>query len=183
MKNELQRLFVFFLAAVALFVILFAFLGPQGKKINLKEIEFSTTNSSELYFKNIRSYFYDKEENTDANFMLYRINSREKDSSKLKLNFLLVNNWLMNECYLIAESKSENLHVEWKLKEQEGRIRLQGENNRAHFIFGAELFEQLDRGAELWWVDSGTKELLSEEEKSSLKTSLKDYFKLVGKLR
>jgi hypothetical protein len=183
MKNELQRLFLIFLAAIAVFVVLYAFWGPQGKKINLKEIEFSTTNSSELYFKNIRSYFYDKEENADAKFVLYRINSREKDSSKLKLNFLLVNNWSMNECYLIAESNKENPSLKWKLEEEVGSIELEGENNRAHFIFGAELFEQLDRSADLWWIDSGAEKVLTEEEKSSLKTSLKDYFKLVGKLR
>ena len=183
MKNELSRLFGYFLGAVVIFVFLFALFGPQGKKINLKEIEFNTTNSSELYFKNIRSYFYEKEDKPDAKFILYRINSREKDSSKLKLQFLLVHNWLLNECYLISEPQNSNLQVEWKYKDEFGTIELQGENNRAHFIFGAECFEQLDRGAQLWLIHSGKRISFTEEEKSSLKTSLKDYFKLVGKLR
>ena len=183
MKNELGRLFLFFLGAVLIFITLFALFGPQGKKINLKEIEFNTTNSSDLYFKNIRSYFYEKEEDPNARFVLYRINSREKDSSKLKLQFLLVHNWLLSECYLIAEPAKADFRIEWKYEGKLGRINLKGENNRAHFIFAAELFEQLDRKADLWLLHTTSKIPFSEEEKASLRTTLKDYFKLVGKLR
>lgn len=183
MKSELGRIFLYFLGAVFIFIVLFALFGPQGKKINLKEIEFTTTNSSELYFKNIRSYFYDKEEINDANFLLYRIKSREKDSIKINLQFLLVHNWLLNECYLIAETHHPGLQVEWEYDDEFGTIKLNGENNRAHFIFGAELFEQLDRDADIRLVNAGSKKEFSQEERSSLKTSLKDYFKLVGKLR
>ena len=183
MKNELGRVFIFFLGAVVIFVSLFAVFDPKGKKINLKEIEFSTTKSSELYFKNMRSYFYDKEEINDSKFLLYRINNREKDSNKVSLHFLLVHNWLLNECYLVAEPQNVGLQVEWEYEDELGTIELTGENNRAHFVFGAEVFEQLERNATLWWVDSDTKKVLPEAEKSSLKTSLKDYFKLVGKLR
>lgn len=183
MKSELGRIFLFFLGGVFVFILLFALFGPQGKKINLKEIEFTTTNSSELYFKNIRAYFYDKEEKEDAKFFLYRINSREKDSSQLKLHFLLVHNWLLNECYLIAEPRNIDFEIEWNYEDEFGTIRLNGENNRAHFIFGAELFEQLNRDADIRLVAAGTKKDFTEEEKSSLKTSLQDYFKLVGKLR
>ncbi|MFT6166758.1 MAG: hypothetical protein ACJASF_001451 [Vicingaceae bacterium] len=183
MKSELGRLFLFFLGSVVIFVTLFALFGPQGKKISLKEIEFNTTNSSELYFKNIRSYFYDKEEDPNARFILYKINNREKDSNKLKLQFLLVHNWLLNECYLIAEPYKTDFQIEWQYEDKLGSINLKGENNRAHFIFAAELFEQLDRKADMWILYNATKIPFSEEEKASLRTTLKDYFKLVGKVR
>ena len=162
-------------------VCLFALFGTSNKRINLKKINFSSTASSELYFKNMRSYFYDKEERKDAQFVLYRIGSREQ--SQKKLNFILVSNWLMSEYYLISESKSSNALLDWKYKEEAGSISLTGENNRAHFVFGAELFEQLERKADIWLVDSDKRTPFTEEEKASLKTSLIDYFKLVGKLR
>ena len=44
MKSELGRIFLYFLGAVFIFIVLFALFGQQGKKINLKEIEFTTTN-------------------------------------------------------------------------------------------------------------------------------------------
>lgn len=178
MKNELQKWFLYFVGAALLFVILFSAFGPKGKQINLQEIAFTSTNSSELYFKNIRSYFYDKEEREDARFMLYRIGSRTED-----LSFVLVNNWLMDESYIIVESKHDNFSVEWRYKNETGIVKLDGENNRAHYIFAAELFEQLDRKADLWLLNDATKSPFTEEEKASLRTTLKDYFKLVGKLR
>ena len=92
MKNELQKWFLYFVGATLLFIITYSIFGPKAKQINLQEIAFTSTNSSELYFKNMRSYFYDKEEREDARFMLYRIGSRND-----ALSFILVNNWLMDE--------------------------------------------------------------------------------------
>ena len=178
MKNKLQKWFVCFISVVILFVAAFSIFGPEGKQINLKEIEFRTTHSSELYFKNIRSYFYDQEEREDAMFKLYRIDSRKE-----KLSFLLVSNWLIDESYIIAESDYENFELAWSFDGAEGTIELKGEDNRAHYVFAAEFFEQLDRKADVWLLNSATKIPFTEEEKSSLRTTLKDYFKLVGKLR
>ncbi|MDA9072160.1 hypothetical protein N9J85_00560 [bacterium] len=178
MKNELQKWFLYFVGATLLFIITYSIFGPKAKQINLQEIAFTSTNSSELYFKNMRSYFYDKEEREDARFMLYRIGSRND-----ALSFILVNNWLMDESYIIVESKYDNFSVEWHYENETGIVKLDGENNRAHYVFAAELFEQLDRKADLWLLNSATKIPFSEEEKASLLTTLKDYFKLVGKLR
>jgi len=178
MKNKLQKWFLYFLGAVFVLVVAFSVFGPEGKQINLKEIEFRTTNSSELYFKNIRSYFYDKEEREDARFKLYRIKSRKE-----KLNFLLVSNWLMDESYIMAESNYSQFKIVWSFEGATDTITLNGQSNRAHYIFAAEVFEQLDRKAELWLLNSATKVPFTEEEKSSLRTTLKDYFKLAGKLR
>ncbi len=38
MKNKLQRVFIYFIATIIVFVTAFAVFGPEGKKINLKEI-------------------------------------------------------------------------------------------------------------------------------------------------
>ena len=59
---------LFFKWAVAMlgFILLWAIFGPKAKEIDITDISFSTTSSSQLYFKNIRAYFYDIEERTDA---------------------------------------------------------------------------------------------------------------------
>lgn len=178
MKNELQRAFVYFLAAIVVMVSLYALFGPQGKKINLKEIDFTTSNSSRLYFKNMRSYFYAIEEKKQAKFELYRL----KSSDSL-FRFVIVSNWLMDESYVIAESNYKTFTLEWSNSKQTGSLEIKGETNRAHYIFAAELFEQLERKSQLWLISKDSKVKLSEEQKTSLKTSLRDYFKLVGKLR
>ena len=122
MKNQLHRFFVFFIGTLFVFIVLFSLFGPQGKKIDLKEVSFSTNNSSTLFFKNMRSYFYDKEERTDAKFDLFRIGSREKDSLQNKISFVLIHNWLMNECYIRAESKFKVFTIQWRHEEKSGII-------------------------------------------------------------
>ena len=171
-------MFFQFLGLVVILVSVFAIFGPEGKKINLKEISFKTTNSSQLYFKNIRSYFYNKEEIKAANFNLFRLKSNGD-----KLNFVIVNNWLMSESYIVLESDLINYSINWQFENDSGAVTLSGENNRAHYVFAAELFEQLDRNATLALKTQNYSHRLSEDEMASLKTTLKDYFKLVGKLR
>ena len=183
MKNELQRVFIYFIGAIIVLVTAFAIFGPEGKKINLTEIDFTTSSSGQLYFKNIRSYFYTNEVRDDANFVLYRIDSRELDPHLNNLSFVLVSNWLMNECYIIVDSKFNNFTIKWQFEDTAGEFELLGDDNRSHFVFAAQLFEQLDRKAKTSIVSFTGEKTLSEGEKASLHTSLRDYFKLVGKLR
>tara|TARA_B110000090_G_scaffold71886_1_gene82056 strand:+ start:258 stop:809 length:552 start_codon:yes stop_codon:yes gene_type:complete len=183
MKNKLQRVFIYFIATTIVFVTAFAVFGPEGKKINLKEIDFTTSSSGQLYFKNIRSYFYTNEVRDDANFILYKIGSREFDPHLNNLSFVLVSNWLMNECYIVVDSKFNDFTIKWQYEDTNGEFELLGEDNRSHFVFAAQLFKQLDRKAETSIVSFTGETPLSEGEKASLHTSLKDYFKLVGKLR
>ena len=184
MENKLKNYFFIVLGVVVLFVTLYAVLGPQGKNINLKEINFKTTESSELYFKNIRSYFYDKENRDDAQFILYRLDSRTLDTTLNKLNFILVSNWLLDECYIIAASNQTTIKIAWENKKDSGKIFLTEMDSEANYIFAALLFEKLSEKATLSIVADNNEQIpFTEKEKVSLKTSLKDYFKLVGKLR
>lgn len=182
MKTTLVKAFFVFLLSMFLFVFVFALFFPNRKKVDLTEVDFSTTSSSELYFKNMRSYFYDKENREDANFILYRIDSRETDSTKNKLNFALVMNWLQNECYIIAEGGNDTLNIEWHNDKGSGVIQLKEKDSYSNYVFAAQLFEKLNQDATVSIQQGREGLLLTEKEKLSLKTTLKDYFKLVGKL-
>ena len=186
MHSTLKKWFFYWSLGMVLLSILFSIFLPN-KKIDLTEVDFTTTQSSELYFKNMRSYFYDKDENEEANFKLYRIDSRVKDSSKNKLNFVLLSNWLQSECYIMAESgildlSKETLQVLFKNADTSGRLSLAEQDSYANYIFAAQLYTHLDQGSEIS-LELDKTHHFSESEKKSLKKSLSDYFKLVGKLR
>lgn len=183
MKGKLQQYFLSFLSFVILIIVIYAIFGPKEKQINIKDISFNTTDSSELYFKNLRSYYYDQEIREDANFVLYRIRSRNKDSLSYKLNFALVSNWLMDECYIISESQIPEIILVSTLNNKSDTLSLVEYDSEANYIFAATLFERLTTQAELFLVQNSEKIAFTEKEKLSLKTTLKDYFKLVGKLR
>lgn len=188
MKRSLLHYVIYSIGAVLVLTVGLSIVFSDGKKINLTEVRMSTTQSSKLYFKNIRSFFYDKEHRKDAQFDLYRIDTREKVSHKNKLNFVLVDNWLQGECYIIAESgivdtNIDTLSIQWILEEDTGLLQLGNKDSFNNYIFAAQLFELLEQKAALTLLTSSDSLSFLEAEKKLLKKTLSDYFKLVGKLR
>lgn len=186
---NLKKYFFYWLASMAALVLLYIVFGPKAKKIDLKSINFYSTESAELYFKNIRSFSYDREENEEARFVLYRIKSREKDTLIPAINFMLVSNWLQDENYIIAEPQPSDLlnnGLNWRRGEDSGTLMLTTKDAEDHYIFSASFYELLTAEADFFYFDKRQKEQLlfiSEDQRKSLNKTLSDYFKLVGKIR
>lgn len=186
--QNLKRIFFFWMLGMLVLISLFAAFGPEGKKINLKTVEFTTTESASIYFKNIRSYFYDQESYKDGSYVLYRIDSRELDSSKNKLNAVIVRNHLQNQCFIRFESglvklDQEPLRLAWQHADSSGIVQLSSADSFGHYILAADLFEKLDLEADVSLLMQEKRIPFKEKEKKSLRKSLYDYFRLVGKLR
>lgn len=187
MSLQLRKWFFKWIFFMAVIILVVAFFFPT-KKIDLATIDFQTKSSSSLYFKNMRAYFYDMEELSDGQLKLYRIGSREKDSSLNKLNFLLVNNWRQEECYIMAESSLSSypetpLYLKCIVNDQNSElISLSDADSQANYRFAAKLYEHLSSNHQVYLKQDGNWLAFNESEKKSLKRSLKDYFKWVGKL-
>jgi len=186
MKRPLLRWFLIWILAMGVGVVLFGIFGPTAKQIDMQEISYTTTESSILYFKNMRAYFYDKEEDQQSGYTLYRIDSRAEEG-KSNLHFIIVHNWRLNEAYLMAESDlvdldHQRIAVVTKSKKLD-TVKLKGFDAEAHYRFAAGLFEAIENKEELSIFRANKEVLLSQAEIKSLKKSLSDYFKLVGKLR
>jgi hypothetical protein len=185
MKGPLFKWFLIWAGAMAVGVILFWAFGPTAKKIDLAEVNFTTTESATLYFKNMRAYFYDLEEEEKSGFNIYRIGSREEGNSKL--HFMIVQNWKMNEAYIMAESdlldlESSPLQIISRTDQSDTLI-LEAADAESNYIFAGQLFTALERDASFAILGNNYEEAIDEAQIKSMKTSLKDYFKWVGKLR
>ncbi len=186
---DLKKYFFYWLAGMAVLVLLYIAFGPKAKKIDLKSINFYSTESAELYFKNIRSFSYEREENEEARFVLYRIKTREKDTLIPAINFMLVSNWLQDENYIITEPQPHDLldsGLVWKNGEDSGLLSLSTKDAEDHYIFSASFYEQLTAESQFYYLDKSQKHQqlrFSEDQRKSLKKTLSDYFKLVGKIR
>lgn len=185
MKGPLFKWFLIWSGSMALGVALFWIFGPTAKKIDLAEVNFTTTESAVLYFKNMRAYFYDKEEEEKSGFNLYRIGSREEGKSKL--HFIIVQNWKMNEAYIMTESdqfdiETAPIQIICRTASTD-TISLSAPDAESNYIFAAQLFTALERDASLSILGGNNEQGIDNAQSKSLKTSLKDYFKLVGKLR
>ncbi len=163
------------------------FFAPQPKPIDWDNISFSTTSSSLLYFKNVRSYYYNISPDEKAPFVLYRLKRRIRDSSRHYLQFIIVNNPLQDEAYLFAElspvsKKYPALSVRFNNNEVFELPALL--KNEDHYRLGAKVFNHLINNEKMY-LCSGPDTLteLFAEKKTNLSAEiiLEDYFKLTDK--
>lgn len=92
-----------FIAFIVLVLGLSFLFAPRPRPVDLSEINFATTSSSQLYFKNVRSYYYDISAREKAPFVIYRLKRRNRDTTDLYLQFMIVSIPLANEAYIYAE--------------------------------------------------------------------------------
>ena len=70
-----------------------------GKKVPIEELDFSTTDDSEIFFKNIRQSSYDREEIEQMN--VYRLGSRLANPKTL--NIAIAWSWIGDMAYVLLE--------------------------------------------------------------------------------
>lgn len=172
-------------------LIILAITFPEDRPIRLFPIDFRVPENEEIYFKNMRSYYYDREDHEEAQFQLYRIESRVVDTLKPQLHFAIVLNWLQDEAYILAEPNT--------LLQQEDSVRIRisytdgsaptllafaHADNYAHYQFAGNLYMALREETEFSFLfeDEWRPLFPDNEGRISTKTLLKDYFRLVGKM-
>jgi len=162
--------------------------APRPKTVDWNTVEYSTTSSSLLYFKNIRSYYYNIYPNEKAPFILYRFKRRDRDTNSHKLQFTIVHNPLQNEAYLYAELPSYSKQypsLSVKFPETKPFI-WQDEQlkNDDYYQLGAQVFNHLIDGRAVYLCsanDTLAQLYASKKAKLNAETVLEDYFKLVNK--
>ncbi len=188
---NLKRIFLVWALLMIILLAVYALFGPKSKSIDWNDITYKSTESADLFFKNMRSFSYNIENDEKSNWRLMRIKSRNQDSTKATLNFLIVNNWLQDENYIIIEPNKKlsvdgTISLKWENSEQEEEIILNEFNAEANYIFAARFYEQLTAESNFSFLNQKKEwEVLSldEKDRKSLKKTLSDYFKLVGKIR
>lgn len=112
MNNMASRYFlVFFYLSIA--AILFSCNADQQKKVDIENFDFSTTDASELYFKNIRESYYHIEEK--EGIRIYRLKDYDDIDSSL-LRPIIVFHWRVDKAFLMLEFGNdinpENINIQ-----------------------------------------------------------------------
>lgn len=165
-------------------VLLLAF-APEHRAVNYSIPEFRMAQPDQLYFKNIREYYYTKEVDEKSGYEILRLQSLWKDTAQTPaITFALIKNWRVDQAYVVAERRGElvfekPISLTWKNKKEEGEINLDAFNNEAQFQFAGEVYTHLINGDELLFEGEP---LYTERKRKSIIKTLKDYFRLVGKI-
>lgn len=158
--------------------------APSPQPVDWSEISFHTESSSELYFHNVRSYYYRINEREKAPFILYRL----KRGGSGKLSFIIVENRIGDEAYIYCEwddmvSKLRDPRVFF------GNDSLPEENfaqynNEDHYRFAARCYRSLLLSEQITLTDRYNVVYQLFEDQKQRKNALillEDYFKLVKK--
>jgi len=183
-RSKVFRWFILWLAAMVALVIA---TQPETRPDKLTEIGFQTTESSELYFRNVRSYHYLHRQEGGDIFDVYRLKSLYESDMRPLIPFAIYNNWRANEAFIRLDTAYLSHAPFHAVVDSFGRVARPIEMpelyNEAQFDFARMVFRALRDECQLGLVDSGNDTLwLTGDERKATKKVLSDYFRLVGKL-
>ena len=184
MSSKLVQIFAG--AMVVLIFLMFA-TQPEHKPLKSSVLGFKVLESDALFFKNLRQFYYDKEFHEDAGYELFRHpDQKPLDSHEPRL--VILNNWLMDEAYIMFENKDgSSIHAKLRVKNEVDEIvyDLQGANAVQQQEIAAGMYYSLADAQSSFLIykdDTWVPIWDSESKRKIIKGILKDYFKLVGSL-
>lgn len=157
------------------------------KKIEVENSKFSTSDASELFFKNVRQTDYDKVEMKEAKLNVFRIQERTPEADYPNLIPAIVINWRHDEAYLLIEPNSlvpqDSILIKWIKADtiQQGEYKFHFGDKNDHFTFSSLIYESLVSDHNLFIIkeDDEIPILNKDKDREAFRKTVKDYYRLV----
>lgn len=184
---EMIKILKIFGLGSVLFVLLLSFFNER-KANNTGEDEnpMQVADQDRLFFKNMRTPYYDIEGREDAKINIYRYGKRIKSSGMPALNLSILLNRVKDEAYIFVEPNPENLplHLKWRNESlsDSGELVFYGGDKFAHYDFVRKLYPLLEENL-IWERTDGTSPtpiLQEETAREALKITIRDYDRLTN---
>ena len=187
LSPELIRLLKIFGMGSLVFVLVMSFFNEKRANNSGKEPSpMRMTDAERIYFKNVRSAYYDIENRRDAKMTVYRHGKRSKDTNRPTLVFSIILNQINDEAYIFLEPNFEEypIQVKWSIpeKNQEGEITFEAGDKFAHFEFAQKITPLLLENAifEILVKESWIPLWEDEKERNAVMVTIEDYQKLIN---
>ncbi len=176
-----------------LFLLAFLFFwscgeSPEKDTTNISSI-FSTTAPSHLFFKNMRSSYYEQSQQPNTRVDLYRLRKLSAPSNQPLIYPIIADNWMKDEAYLLVQTNeyeggfSSPLKIFWKNGNEKGMIEMKSPPNFDHqYEFALALNDLLKKDYNLEIEnEQGERASIFEkyDQKSGFMTTVRDFQKLV----
>lgn len=184
MSSKLVQIFA---GTMVVLVLLIFATQPEHNLLKKRELSFIVLESDALFFKNLRQYYYDKEFHEDAGYELFR-HPDQKPLDVHEPRLVILNNWLMDEAYIMFENKDGSpIQAKLRVKNDGNEIvyDLQGANANQQQQIAAEIYQSLVGSKSTFQIFKDNNWVViwdTESKRKTINGVLKDYFKLVGSL-
>ena len=156
------------------------------KIIDKHKPQYKTTDPSELFFKNVRALYYDKEEMTEAKLEVFRIKTWSSDDESLLLNLAIVLNWRFDEAYILVEPGEQltgvkNFTLVWEDEGVDKSEEFILGNKDSQFTIATAVYEHILKKHKIYWLNQGKKIPLfqSEKNREAFRVTMFDFYNLV----
>ncbi|MFY0591702.1 hypothetical protein [Roseivirga sp.] len=178
------------LIAICFLSLLFGCNPDKKKQVDQSAITFKTDDASNLFFKNVRQFYYEVEEMEAAKLNIFRLKKRELSNDQPVINLAIVNNWRYDEAYLLLEpngvvKENESLEVKWRNPNGEsGEIQYANGNKTEQVAFADGIYAQIQQGSTFTIkVQEEWKPFLDlEKTREAFRITVFDYYKLVKRI-
>ena len=159
----------------------------DNKKVIDKDTpQYKTTDPSELFFKNVRALYYDKEEMAASKLDVYRIKTRPTNTEIPHINLAIVLNWRFDEAYILIEPGGQladirNITLAWEGEGVEGSREISIGNKDTQFTIATEIYEHLLKEHTIYWLNQGEKISLfqGKQDREAFRVTMFDFYSLV----
>ena len=185
----MNKFYLFFLTLVSTACSL----NPdRNTTINLNTPGFSTSDASELYFKNVRSNNYNKTPNDATKLDVYRSKDWYMPAGKPALSLQIVMNWRYDEAYILTVPNDNwksfgVISVVWQdtTLGTSGKYPAEIGNKEEQFSLAGSLYNSILAEHELYLKNESGKEvsfLADYKYREAFRKTMIDYFRLVDRL-
>jgi len=160
---------------------------PDVYPSKLDIISFETSESAELYFKNVRAFYYEMSTEGEGVFDAYRLSASLDEKVDASLVFVIYNNWRHNLAFIrIDTNKLDNKRIDHLVSlSAEGKIDtllLPEPLNESQYTFAKDVYLAAQSKNRIALITQNDSLWISESDAVNLRKTLRDYFKLIDKL-
>jgi hypothetical protein len=182
---ELIKILKIFIFSALGVVLVLSFFNSYRADNTGEDRTFRVADSDRIYFQNVRSINYERENRKDAGMVLFRHRQRLQTESRPTLDLVILMNPTKDEAYIYFELKN----AEWPIQIQVDSL---GEmktydfangNNQDHLSLFQKLLFAIEKDLDFELAVEGESYPLwaGEKEKQALKTVMDDYLRLLAK--
>lgn len=177
--------------ALAIFLgisVLLSSCNPDKEsKVRRDKLDFSMSEESELFFKNMRQSYYELQDMEAAGMKVYRFSERSIAEDHPVINLAIVQQWRLDEASIMVEPNAflqaeEEIRLHWQNDSTAGDLRYQQGDREVQQAFVIELYDHLVAGdvMHIEVADSSYAFPANQPEREAFRISTFDYLRLIG---
>lgn len=170
-------------------ISLLACQSDKAQTISVDDIDFMTNDASEIFFKNVRQSYYDKQEIKAAGMDVFRMADRNETADYPLIHLAIAYNWRNDQAFLMVEPNDKITNPEafeiWRVhpeRQDTAIIRYAMGNMRDQVAFAHRLFQAINTEDQLVWFDGRSAVPIFDkfDDREVLRKTILDYYKLIG---